>query len=188
MKAKIRITTSLNLSIGALCVLISGLAGATPVVNYDAGGHAIGISDLTVSGNDYDVSFVFGSYDSVFGTTDPTFLGDPTGANAAADAIGAAMNAEATSPTIGKGASSGVVWTVYSVDVPGDRYFATQVGYQPSPWRRFSDFTDNLTADRSTEFDWAFAVFTPVPEPATLSLLGLALAGAAVARRRRLRG
>lgn len=178
MNAKARIGIFVALSLFA-----SGYASAVPIVNYSSG-VATGISGLNVGGSDYDVSFVFGAYNAVFGTTTPTFLGDSAGADAAANAMMAVLNAEVPSPTIGSGSRLGVLWTVYSATATN--FLATQVGYQPSPWQRFGDFFGNVTTDHTAN-NWGFAKFTAVaavPEPATLALMALGIAGLGVMRRR----
>ncbi|MDE2612301.1 MAG: hypothetical protein KGL78_02580 [Burkholderiales bacterium] len=72
MKRTTRFARSLAFSIG---LLSGGLAAAAPTVTY-FGGLALGIQDLVVSGTNYDVSFRFGSYDTVFASDAPTFIGD----------------------------------------------------------------------------------------------------------------
>lgn len=174
MKARIGI-------IAALVLFAGSQANAVPIVNY-SGGVATGISGLTVGSSLYNVDFVFGSYNAVFGATSPTFLGDFAGADAAANAMMATLNAELVPPTIGNGSRLGVLWTVYSVSATN--FLATQVGYQPPPWQRFGNFNGVNTVDH-TSSNWGFATFTTVPEPATLALMGLGFAGLGVMRRRR---
>ena len=92
MKPKIRGWILLQLCIGMLCVVSSSLAST---VTYNLSGQATGISDLNIGGSFYDVSFVFGSYNAVFGASSPTFLGDRPGADAAANAIGVKHRSDA---------------------------------------------------------------------------------------------
>ncbi len=53
---------------------------------------ATGINDLVVGTTTYDVTFVQGSYNSVYATTPPTFLGDFADAQTASNGIDAFLN------------------------------------------------------------------------------------------------
>jgi len=52
---------------------------------------ATGIDGLTVGTTVYDVTFVQGSYNTVYASTPPTFLGDPTTALSATNALSSAL-------------------------------------------------------------------------------------------------
>lgn len=150
-----------------------------------ASGLAVGIQDLDVDGVHYDVAFRFGSYDTIFAVETPTFLGNALGANHAADAMLALLNAESPVPRIGDGSENGGLWVVYD-----DReinhndptmYTAKQLAYSTrtaGAWQRFGDFADFKSADE-TAFNEAFAVFTPragvIPEPISSALVALGL-------------
>jgi hypothetical protein len=169
----------------------SPLAHAAPVVLY-ASGLAVGIQDLLVDGVFYAVDFRFGSYDAIFATDNPTFLGNALGANHAADSMMAVLNAEAPPPRIGNGSAIGGLWVVYAdIEVnqnDPNQYTAKQLGYQGPTWQRFGDFSDFKSADRTSLND-AFAVFTPqpvsIPEPGSVALVAVGLIGAAACRRRK---
>jgi hypothetical protein len=183
MKEHSPINSKLGL-VAAIFLFAGSYANAVSTVNYSSG-VATGISDLDVGGTTYNVSFEFGSYNSVFGATLPTFLGDLSGAGAAANAMMAVLNAEPSSPVIGDaGRIQGLLWTVYSVDATDFR--ATQLGYQPAPWQRFDNFLGGTSID-FTSRNWGFAKFTAVAAPdagSTLTLMGFGIAALGVMHRR----
>lgn len=166
----------------------AGLSTAAPVVTY-SGGVATGIQDLVVGTTTYDVSFVFGSYNTVFASDAPTFLGDLAGANAAADALKALLD-PLPAVTIGSGTGCcGLLWVPYQATAT--HYEATQTGYGDAigaSWQRYGNFSDSRTADR-TSANWSFAVLTlnqnTVPEPGSLALVLMGLAVAAALKRKR---
>lgn len=164
-----------------LSPMAAGIAHGT-LIDYDAGtGFAIGIDDLVVGDVHYNVDFIDASYDSVYASMAPTFFGDAAGASAAADAIMDALNAESFVPEINAFPNE-ILWVAY--EVSGSDFFAAQTGHDVStdPWRRFGNFL----GDRGTDWGpWYFAKFTQVPEPGTLALLAIGLAGMGLARRRK---
>ncbi|MDM4765180.1 PEP-CTERM sorting domain-containing protein [Pelomonas sp. SE-A7] len=174
-------------------LLIGGLVTAAPVVTY-SGNVATGVQHLDVGGTSYNVSFVFGSYNSVFGVNLPSFLGNALAANDAANALVAVLDAESAAPLGGGVACCGAMWLAFADNEDGDtsRFTAKQTGYQDTTgahWQRYGDFVGGKDTD-FTDSNWGFAVFQAedgrLPEPGALVLTGLALAGLAWTRRRRL--
>jgi hypothetical protein len=159
-------------------------------VTYDGGtGYATGILGLVVDSTTYNVDFVAGSYDSIYGASLPAFFGDATGSDNAANAIMSTLNAELTVPQIAIGTSE-VLWVAYLTSASANDFQARQVGHvsDAAAWQRFSDFL----GDRGTDFSdaptsWLFATFTPsaVPVPAAVWLFGTALIGLAGFSKRR---
>lgn len=182
-----------NRMFGIAVILASCTASATvngaPMVTYDGGpGFATGILNLTVNATSQNVHFVGGSYDSVFAASEPEFLGDEVGANAAANAIMDVLNGEPTVPEIAVGTSE-VLWVPYEL-VDAGNFLTEQRGHDTdaAPWQSYADFYGSRTTDFSgPPHSWLFATFTPVPEPTSATLLGLGLGVLGIARRKRCR-
>lgn len=161
---------------GMAMLVLSWSPVQAAVVVYDGGtGYAISIQNLDVGGTKYNVTFMGGSYDSVFASDSPTFFGDDVGADAAADAIMAAMNTEPSVPEISSYGPE-LLWVPYAYS-GSTNFLTTQVGHDLSsdPWQRYADFVGSRSTDFSQTYGWYFAKFTDVPEPPTYLLMGLGL-------------
>jgi hypothetical protein len=75
------------------CMAVIGVSHASAATLVGTTSDATGIDGLVVDGVIYDVTFVHASYDTVYASTAPTFLGNFTGATDAAAALAAALNA-----------------------------------------------------------------------------------------------
>lgn len=187
---KIALTQRVGI-LAATALLASGLAGAAPVVQ-TVGSKATGIQDLVVDGVNYDVSFVFGSYNSVFGSSTPTFFGNELGATHAKDAMWSLLNGSKL--TIGINGSQGNLAVIWD-DNPNDH------SWWAAKWAYYTDGTGtvwknqpNLTGPKNrdnTPYNIAFALFTAdpihVPEPGSAALVGIALLGLGFSSRRKQR-
>lgn len=154
-------------------ILMMGIAPAQAAsVIYDVGtGYAVGINQLIVDGDIYNVEFVADSYDGTYAVNDPLFLGDEAAAETAADAIMDALNNEAAVPVISDG-SSEVLWVPYENDGQGG-FYAEQTGHAQltDPWQRFGVLFGSTATDYSgPPYSWLFARFTYV-EPVINQIL-----------------
>ena len=125
---------------------------------------ATGINDLVVGTTTYDVTFVGGSYNSVYATTPPTFLGDFADAQTASNEIDTFLNLSGVTalnfftqefavPFAISGSSNSFI---YNTHVP--------------PW------TDNGSANATSsiaDLSLDYAVFTVAPAPGPIAGVGL---------------
>jgi hypothetical protein len=128
-------------------------------------GDAIGIAGLAVDGTLYDVTFIHESYDNVYASTAPTFVGNPTDGNHAATALSAALNFLGVTKLDG-GVTEAAIPDTFNLT--GDCFGVA------APC--FSGYSTDLTgtiwsvATVAAESDLVFvvdqAVFTSVPGPA----------------------
>ncbi len=187
-------TTSLTLiSRLALAATLSLAASATSatVVYDDFTGVALGIANFSFGGTDYDLQFLPGSYESVYGTSTPIFMGDEASATLAKAQIADELNAEPFFPQIAPASTFEVLWLPFAIipDTPDDQFRSIQIGHSTGDaWQTFyANFGGTITRDYSEDHAWYFVKFgdvgslgaPQVPLPAGLPLLagGLALLG-----------
>ena len=163
----------------ALIFAISQHAAAQ-VVTYDNAGKAIGIIGLNYAGSEFNVVFTDGTYDDLYETTAPYFLGDYGAADGAADAIKDVLNAEETTPRLDTVHSSELLSVPYTRENPTYplEMQAARTGYNSDydEWVRYGD----ITVPRDTVWN-SHALFTrvgPVAGPIsvpTFPLFGLGI-------------
>ena len=168
---------------------VLGVANAAVVYNEDET-VATGIQGLLVDGVLYDVSFVYGNYDSFWSATEPpTFYGGTsTDAYNAGLSIDQALNSESPIPLIGP--SSVLKSLGYAIpyeDCSNSRFvniFYHQMGAENAgKWGFFSD----TFVSKFDSFNYRWAKFdggTPVPIPGAVWLLGSGLIGIVGIRRK----
>lgn len=153
------------------------------VVTYEEG-FATGIVGLSVGSSIYDVVFVDGSYNTIYATNPPVFLGHPAEASAAAAVIQARLNAEPLLPrlnTVHSFEALSVPHTFAAATAPGDMV-ASRIRLRVGEglWSQFGD----IRVDRDVIWN-SHAVFTfsgpvlappsPVPAFQTWALWVLAI-------------
>jgi hypothetical protein len=123
-------------------------------------GGVTGIDDLFVGNTIYDVTFVNDSYNNVYASTPPTFLGDPTDAAQATTAIATTLNSLSVALVVG-GA------TLILVPFDDNAIFNTfswsqsQSGVWSPPQPAFTLNNSYVQGDPGG----VYAVFAPAPGP-----------------------
>jgi hypothetical protein len=159
------------LTIGS--VVAGGPSHAATLVGTQS--HATGINDLVIGTTNYDVTFVDVSYNALFATTPPTFLGDATDANLAATEIG---NFLTSAGVQGVGANSELVLVPYEVlnGTTSQSFFVYGLAtLPPSGW-----VNNGLLQPSPVTAPEEYAVFVDPPGPAPGPIAGVGLPGLVV--------
>lgn len=130
----------------------------------------------------FDVAFSQLSYNDLFASSDPYFLGDPTGAASAADAIAASLDHSVIgTPLI----TSSFIFIPYAINsLPAFVDVDTVIEGPLETWTNYSPLSIWRDSDPSTsnpDLFVSYAMFTKqdatVAAPSTLALFGIGLVG-----------
>jgi len=144
-----------------------------------------GVDGLVVDGTTYNVTFTQGSYDTIYATTPPTFLGNLSGGSDAGAALASALNM--LDP------SAAIDLAEFDVVVPDAENTGLDAGFQVVNFNgTFGSFpVETLTSSPTVSNQGqqelnGYAVFqvAPVPEPSTWAMLLIGFAGIGFATRR----
>ena len=180
-KTKLRIFAGFALSLASLTAI------AVPVLQQGPGGEATGINGLVIGGSTYNVAFSEGdlAYSQVYGT--PEFMGDPTGGEAARDAIIAALDSFGVTSVTDLVLNGGFFRVNVPVDISGgqagDSVWSYAAIYDSSGWVPSLGMQSQAVDSAYQSVGWA--TFEQVPVPAPMALMGLGLIGVRLFKRRK---
>lgn len=162
--------------------LLGSQASASTLVGTTSA--ATGIDGLLVDGVTYNVTFVHDSYNNVYSSTPPTFLGEPSTADDAANALADALTALAVTEVSAAGADGAVFIPDY--DAAGSN-IGPYAGYAGgSSWYGVAGYTavDTSVSSSGDYSTWSNAA-TPLPAALPLFATGLGALGLLGWRRKR---
>jgi len=158
-----------------LCCLLASPAQADPVLEYGTGGDVIGIRNLEVGTDLYDVLFSFGTAADIWDDTISTamFKDDQAGASMASVAVCSALYDEVTGP------QGYLAQGYYHFFIPWsiNTSMISLYGGQRNP--DYTLFWNVVAGSLSSGSQQNYAKFTVVPIPGAvlLGILGLSVAG-----------
>ena len=165
---------SVGLIAGLVCAVVAapvGTAVASTLIG--TASDPSGIDGLVVDGTTHDVAFIGGvgtSYNGVYASTPPTFLGNASGAFDAATAIATAFN------TLGVSIPETELYYVPGTVVTPD--FNTGTAAVNTANNTWSTQLSGSDVDQDNIANFNFTVFTAaVPEPSTWAMMVLGFCG-----------
>jgi len=171
---------------GGLMLFMASAANAVPILSFDGSGDVDGVTGLVVDGMTYDATWAIGSFDT--SGQNPTVLTNITDATSLVNMINTLFNDNSITPLDVAGvctdSNSNDCDLIVAYNINVSSFDAVNVEWrQPSgPWE-----PQNQNWSRTDDFGIRVAqvTLTKVPEPGTLALLGLGLAGLGFARRKK---
>jgi hypothetical protein len=139
------------LAYAAISIVAAGPSHAMSLVGTPS--DASGIDGLVVDGVTYDVTFYNSSYDSIYSSTVPTFLGNSGGAADAASALASVLSSFGVTELVGIGPQANALLVPFS----DARLYRARGPLS----RQFPVFKANLTLRVLTTLSHTLAVITP---------------------------